>query len=147
ASALANNTDKAFIVVLGPDLNVTKVADQAVINTGEQAGFTITLSNVGAGDAFDVALSDALPAGVAWAIDGPANGFSLFGNTLSFRAPALPTGEVRPVHAVGMTDAADAGVLTNPATASASNEPANRQGNNSATATITVDPPDLEVTK
>src|SRR5262249_41659391 len=130
---------------------VTKVADQSVVTVGGQAGFTVTLRNVGAGAAFDVSLSDPLPAGVAWSIDGPADGFTLVGGTLSFSAAALASGEVHRVHVIGAPDAADAGVLSNPATASASNEPAAALGNNSGTDRITVvapaPTPDLVVIK
>src|SRR5262249_33966759 len=132
----------------------TKAADKEVISAGEQAGFTVTLTNRGPGDAFGVTLSDPLPSGVAWAIDAANSdtGFTIVTDAggrqvLSFDQAVLLNGASRRVHVVGVTDAADRGTLTNTVTASASNEPSDVLGNNTATADIVVNCPDLVVTK
>lgn len=49
-----------------PGLNFVKTADVDPIDAGDEASFTLTVWNVGPGDAFDVTLHDDLPAGLAW---------------------------------------------------------------------------------
>jgi uncharacterized repeat protein (TIGR01451 family) len=61
-----NNSDTATIVVECPGLNLLKEADADPIDAGEQASFTLTVWNLGPGDAFDVELHDDLPAGLQW---------------------------------------------------------------------------------
>ena len=48
-----------------PKLVVTKTADQSTITAGQTAGFTVTITNNGSGEATGVTLSDPLPAGAA----------------------------------------------------------------------------------
>ena len=56
-----------------PDVTVTKTADQATINAGQTAGFTVTLKNTGTTTATGVTLSRSAAPGlgkdVVWAID------------------------------------------------------------------------------
>ena len=71
---LGNNSDGHTIVVQCPDLSASKEADDEVVSAGQQIGFTITVTNsdvVGTGTAYDVLLSDLLPAGsdLAWSED------------------------------------------------------------------------------
>lgn len=144
---LSNNTATAQIVVECPDVAVVKTADADTINAGDQAGFTITVTNTGAGNAYDVSFDDTLPGGVSWSIESQSGGFSLAAGVLSFDAAALATGESRTVHVVGMTDAEDCGVLTNTVTVTARNEEADHQGDNTSSASITVECPDVTVLK
>ena len=53
--------------VLSPDLTITKTGS-GTVNSTDGVYFTITVSNTGAGAAYDVNVSDALPtaAGVTW---------------------------------------------------------------------------------
>src|SRR5207248_5061678 len=53
ADDLDNNQSTASIVVIGSDVRITKVADKSPINAGDQAGFVITVSNAGAGSAYN----------------------------------------------------------------------------------------------
>src|SRR5262249_4699228 len=61
-------------LVPAAELSITKAADSANVNTGDQMGFTVTLTNVGSPQATGVVVTDNLPAGtdVDWQID-PAN--------------------------------------------------------------------------
>jgi uncharacterized repeat protein (TIGR01451 family) len=54
-----------------PNLSLSKTADNATVNAGDQIGFTIQASNAGPGAANGVVLDDPLPAGggVDWSID------------------------------------------------------------------------------
>jgi Domain of unknown function DUF11 len=51
-----------------PFLTVTKTADNATINAGDQIGFTITLTDTGIGNLYDVSLTDVLliPSNPTW---------------------------------------------------------------------------------
>src|SRR6185369_16203007 len=53
-----------------PVLSVVKTPDTAQVDSGSQIGFTITLKNLGPGDAHGVTLSDAMPSvsGLQWQV-------------------------------------------------------------------------------
>jgi uncharacterized repeat protein (TIGR01451 family) len=139
------------ITVENPDISVTKVADDAEIDAGDQAGFTITVTNNGPGDAEDVSLTDTLPAGVNWSFNQVSGGWTcgIAAGVLTCGGTGftLAEGASASVHVFGTTDAQDCGVLSNTANVSASNEAADSDGNNSATATVTVDCPQIVITK
>src|SRR5262249_39956866 len=63
-----NNSESASITVNAPDLTVSKKADDNHVNAGDPVGFTVTISNSGAGQANGVSLMDTLPSGVTWQI-------------------------------------------------------------------------------
>ena len=160
AASEQNDQSSATVTVLAPDVTVTKTADQPTVNAGQGAGFTVTVKNVGQGTANGVTLSDPLPAGagsdITWSIDsgtGNPGAFVLSGNTLTL-APntSLAAGASLSVHVTGATTFADApsptftGTLPNTATVSAGNEASSLQ-NQSASATVTVIAPDVDVLK
>jgi uncharacterized repeat protein (TIGR01451 family) len=62
ASDNTNNSATASVTVQCPDIKVEKTADAATVNAGDQIGFTVTLSNIGTGQANGVSFTDALPA-------------------------------------------------------------------------------------
>src|SRR5206468_3891019 len=68
-SGTNNSVGPVNITVNCPDIQVTKTADQATINAGDTAAYTIKVESNGAGDAYGVTLSDPLPSGVTWQID------------------------------------------------------------------------------
>jgi uncharacterized repeat protein (TIGR01451 family) len=155
----SDNEAEATITVLCPDVRVEKTADDPSINATDTAGFSIEVTNDGPGVAYNVTLYDQLPPGVNWAIDSqpPGNPCSIdtapnpdelrcsFGN--------LASGEKRTLHISGQTDPPDCetpsrtGTLSNTATVRADNEAAQDNANNSSTAVITVNCPDVHVTK
>ncbi len=126
ASATDDNTDSGAITVNRPDVTVLKEADASPVNAGDPIGFTITVGNAGAGVAYDVALTDNLPAGIAWSEDSDA--CSIAAGVLSCDFGDLAPGASVEVHLTGTTDAADCGTLTNTAVVSASNKAAERHG-------------------
>src|SRR5258707_5771718 len=73
--------------VLCAQINITKTADAASVSAGTPIGFTVTVTNIGAGTATGVVLTDALPGGnagspVTWSIDtttGNPSAFALSG--------------------------------------------------------------------
>ena len=141
------NTDDADIVVNCPDVHVLKTADKGTISAGEVAAFTITVSNDGVGTAKNVTLHDPLPSGVNWAISPSVQGCSIANNTLDCSFATLASGASVTIHISGTTDKADCGTLDNTAVVAATNEPVADQSDNSSSASINVDCPDLGVVK
>ena len=151
ASVVAGNdgsdSDDATVTVQCPDVTVVKTADNSPINAGDTAAFTITVSNAGPGEAKGVTLSDPLPAGIAWSEDSAD--CSITNNTLNCNFGDLPAGASgnRVVHVTGLTDAADCKTLPNTATVAATNEAAAQGGNNTSSASIVVECPNISVVK
>jgi uncharacterized repeat protein (TIGR01451 family)/LPXTG-motif cell wall-anchored protein len=116
--------------VLCADLALTKTADAASVNAGQQIGFTIATTNTGAGDAVGVVVEDLLPAGsgVNWSIaSGPGN-CSITGSpasqTLICTAVTLAPGAGESVHVVSATSSlVSCGAYPNTANLTASNHP------------------------
>ena len=133
------------LTVVAPSLSITKVADAATVSAGDPIGFTITVSNSGAGSATGVTLNDPLPtgAGVSWSIS-PANpACSINANTLSCNFGTLAgNGGSASVHVTSPTTFASCKAYPNTATASATNA-----GSVQASASITVNCPSLSITK
>ena len=140
-----SDSDNASVTVNCPNVTVLKTADQGTIDAGDTAAFTIVVTNEGPGTAKGVTLTDTLPSGVVWSEDSAA--CSITAGVLSCNFGDLANSATRTVHVTGATDAADCGVLTNTAVVAASNESVENVGDNSSTATITVNCPDLLVTK
>ncbi|HEV8359730.1 MAG TPA: Ig-like domain repeat protein, partial [Candidatus Thermoplasmatota archaeon] len=133
-------TEGECFTVLAPDVSVVKTAADDVISAGEDAVFTITVTNSGAGDAFDVVITDQLPGDIAWVEDPDTLCTISATQFLECDVGTLAAGASFSVTVRGTTDAPDCGVLENTATVDASNdEPV------SSSATITVQCPDLVI--
>jgi uncharacterized repeat protein (TIGR01451 family) len=147
------------------DVDVSQTVDRAGVNAGDAAGFTVTILNEGPGDAKGLTLSDPLPAGlgsdIAWQIDpgsADAASFQITGavgsQVLALRpgVTTLAAGQALTVRVTGATSGNDAdattfqGTLTNTPTVNATNEVAAEQ-NDQATATITINAPDVDVSE
>ena len=64
------NSDQATIEVDCPAIGISKDADhEGSVSAGDEVGFTVTIGNTGDGTAFDVSVSDELPAALFWALD------------------------------------------------------------------------------
>src|SRR5207253_767792 len=143
-------SDTATITVNCPDLTITKTADAASVNAGSDIGFTVTLSNAGPGSATGASISDPLPGGtgVDWSIDSntPASSCSISGTaptqTLSCGPATVASGGSVTVHVTSHTTSASCGTYDNTASFTSTNG-----GTASHTATITVNCPDLTITK
>ena len=140
-----SDTDTDQVIVLGPDLQVVKTADNSPISAGEVAAWTITVTNIGQGIARASTLTDTLPAGIVWTTQ--TQGCSITGGVLSCSFGDLGAGAVRTVNVSGETDAQDCHELPNSATASSTNEPASLLTNNTGSASILVDCPAVTITK
>ena len=136
ASVMANNTSTASIAVNCPDVEVTKTADDSVIEAGDEAGFEIVVTNNGPGTATDVTLTDTLPAGIVWTEDSPD--CTIAGNVLTCSFGDMGAGESHTIHVTGATDTGDCGTITNTSVIAAANEAEGADDNNSATAEIRI---------
>jgi uncharacterized repeat protein (TIGR01451 family) len=146
----ANNSSGAVnITVLCPDLVVSKTPDASTVNSTDTVGFTITVTNNGAGQAKNVMLSDTLPtnSGLSWSINGGADAgqCTITTGTLSCNFGTVIATGSKTVHITSPTTPNTCGSISNTATASASNEAST--GNNSGSASISVNCPDLLTTK
>lgn len=156
----ANDSSSATIRVRCPDVGVVKTASSSPISAGQRAEWTITLTNNGPGVATSVFLVDSIPAGLTDPQVGGANGAScsLVGNavTCSFGdiapndgAPGGP--DTRVITVSGLTDQADCATIPNTATVASTSLGApyvdSNPNNNSSTANVVVQCPDLVIVK
>jgi uncharacterized repeat protein (TIGR01451 family) len=145
------NTDDADIVVNCPDLQVVKTGNGPV-SAGEDAVFTITVTNLGPGTAFDVTLEDELPAGIEWVLGGADAAACDIDTTADPDLLACDFGTMaddatRTITLTGETDAADCGSIPNLASVEASNEPDDLLDNNEDDATVVVQCAQIVITK
>jgi uncharacterized repeat protein (TIGR01451 family) len=155
-----DNSATASVTVNCPDLRVVKTAVDDTISAGEVAAFSIVITNIGAGTAYDVSLTDILPGGVAWNLDSvtidgvvaadPGALCTISGISLSCPDLGnLAAGKVITIAVSGDTDLDDCGPIVNSVTVDASNESNDPgiTGNNTDSATIVVDCPALAIDK
>jgi uncharacterized repeat protein (TIGR01451 family) len=114
---LDNNTNSGVIDVRCAGLDIEKDADpDGPVNAGDEIGFNVTLTNTGAGTAYNVDVTDTLPAGLAWSIETPVSGWSIVGGTtLKFTAPTFAGSATTSVRIVADTDASDCTLIDNTA--------------------------------
>ncbi|HEV2216163.1 MAG TPA: hypothetical protein VGV88_01200 [Candidatus Dormibacteraeota bacterium] len=145
ASNAPTQSANADIVVQAPNLQLTKTADAGTVSAGDQIGYTLTISNTGAGTATGVVVNDTLPtnAGLSWSISGPANGWSINAGVLSFGPATLAPNASSSVHIISLTTSATCGVVNNSASAISSNDGSPSVG----PVSITVECPLLTITK
>jgi uncharacterized repeat protein (TIGR01451 family) len=120
---------------------ITKTADAASVGAGSQIGFTVTLTNSGAGAATGLAVTDALPAGsgVNWSIDGANTdaGWSVSGSppnqSLVYSPTVLAGNSSTHVHTISATTGASCGTYDNTASFTTDN---GGSGQDSASETV-----------
>jgi uncharacterized repeat protein (TIGR01451 family) len=148
ATAVTDSAD-CTTDVLFPNLQITKQADNATVSAGDQIGYTVTVTNNGAGNAYDVSLSDTLPtnAGLNWKVAGTTGGWSCSITTGVLTCGGqgfnLAPGASASVHITSPTTSATCGTVSNTASADASNQDQVSTG----VVTITVNCAALEITK
>lgn len=143
-----NNESSDTITVECPNVWVEKTGP-ATVNANDTITWTITFGNDGAGDAYDVVLSDTLPAGLTgYVLGGTDAAFcELAGSTVTCEFTVMLSGASHSITVTGTTDAADCGDVTNPVVIRASNEAQEDLGDNSDEATTEVLCPDIGITK
>ncbi len=125
------------IVVDCPDVVIEKTADDSPILAGQVASFTISAWNEGTGTAYDVVITDQLPAGIDWTADNEA--CDIAQGVLTCNVGTLaPTDEPFTVTVRGTSDGEACADIPNQATVSAGNEPEDATENNTDGAQIDV---------
>ena len=119
-------TDSGSITVLcpgTPQLTISKSPDGGSIIAGQNALFSITVSNIGSATATSVTLSDLLPGGNVWSIvSQPAgNPCTIVSGFLACDFGSLAAGQSVTVTVQRATTTANCGTINNLATANASN--------------------------
>jgi uncharacterized repeat protein (TIGR01451 family) len=112
-------TDTSTVVWPGK-LSLTKTADNGTVSAGDQIGYTITLTNNGAGTAHGVTVSDTLPANLTWSEAPDLAACSISTGTLSCNFGDLAAGASASVHIVAATSSANCGTINNSASANSS---------------------------
>src|SRR5436309_2800147 len=95
---------------------MTKIPDATSVSAGDQAGFTVSLTNTGTGNAYDVTASDPLPGGTVWSISPASAGWSISGHAFPTRRSSDLGGASTSVHVVTTTDKTECPNLHNAAT-------------------------------
>ena len=152
ATVDASNTTQVSTGIVTIDvecasLAISKVADDATVSAGDPIGYTITVTNNGAGTAKNVVVTDTLPtnAGLTWTIDGGtgAADCSITAGVLTCNFGDMGPGDSFTVHLSSPTTAATCGQVVNAASATTGND-----GNPSTgPVTITVECPNISVVK
>jgi uncharacterized repeat protein (TIGR01451 family) len=129
------------LTVLAPHLTITKTGN-GTVNSTDTVRFTIVVSNTGPGTAYNVSISDPLPAAahLAWTSDAG----TISGGVLTDTIGDLTAGTVVTIHVSAVTPAGYSGILDNTATVTATNS---SPGSVSASAEDKVLAPHLVVTK
>ena len=132
--------------VLCPDLDISKSTTTPEINAGEEASYTVTISNeTGDAPATGVDLVDTLPGGVTWS-ENSAD-CSITGGVLSCLGLTIPAGEEFSVTVTGTTDEGECPSILNRAAYTSDNAGSGASHPEGQGTTITVNCPDLEVAK
>ena len=125
-SNAGSGSSEAVIQCNTAAIHILKTADQSTVSAGDTVGFTVTVSNSGAGTAKAVTVSDPLPAGVTWSIDTQSNAglCSITSQVLNCggSSTTLASGGSFSVHITATTSAAACGKYDNTASVSTSND-------------------------
>ncbi|MFC1713662.1 C10 family peptidase [Candidatus Poribacteria bacterium] len=151
-SNTSNNSDTADITVKCADLAVSKSVDNGSPDEGDTIVYTIIVTNNGPGDATSAEITDELPEGVTYvsaaATQGNYNdgtGEWAVGSLINAASATLTITAILDTSAIdGIVCGAP---ITNTASVTAVDQGDSNTSNNSASADITVNCADLEVTK
>lgn len=135
----ADGWSSSNVTVNCPDVAVTKTATRSTITVGDEIEFDLTVANPGAGDAYDVTLTDTLPSETEWALSGAdAGDCEIASGVLTCSFGIIEGLSSRSVIISGVTGGEDCGTISNSASASASNEPEEALDDNASSATVTI---------
>ena len=151
----SNDEDDATITVNTVDLGVTKVVDNNTPSEGDTVTFTITLENFGPGDANNIIVTDALPAGLTYVADNSAALLDDNSNPTSYNSVSgewsigfLANGSSLSLELAATVDAGTSGTaITNTATRTSNDEGDDNPNNDSDDAGIAISGLDLALVK
>ncbi len=91
-----SNSGPAFVHVVEPDLTITKTVSPSPVVQGGTVTYTLTITNTGTADAFDIGFTDTLPVGltpVAGSLTFPTGCTgTLAGQDVTVNCATIPTG-------------------------------------------------------
>ncbi len=146
-SSPGDNTDAVSVTVNQPDLAVDKSADDPTPQEGDTVTFTIGVTNGGTGVANGVTIGDLLPAGLTFVSSNASQG-SYDSGTGVWTVNTVPVSGAATLQIVATVNAGTAGsTITNTATLTASTPVDPTAGDNSDSASLAVEQPDLSVAK
>jgi uncharacterized repeat protein (TIGR01451 family) len=117
-----NSAGPVAIEVDCPQVSVVKSTSTPVVDAGDSASYTVVVTGLGPGYAYDVTLIDQLPDGLDWTVGGPdaadcsAASPVAGGTTLSCSFGTIAPGATRTVTLTALTSTANCGVINNTAT-------------------------------
>ncbi|MFZ0090087.1 MAG: DUF11 domain-containing protein, partial [Solirubrobacteraceae bacterium] len=138
------------------DLSITKTASAPIVGPGGQLAYTLVVQNHGPDAAFDVQVSDAIPAGLTVTSAQPSQGSCTVAGAITCSLGTLADGGSAQILVTVNVAISASGSVTNCAVTSASQTDSN-PGNNSSCATTTIvtptppppvtEPVDLQIVK
>ena len=138
---------EAVSCVLSPsDLGINKTIDQLQPKPGDSATYTLTVTNSGTSLASGIEVTDALPAGVTYSGSSPSQGNYESGSGV-WDVGALDVGETATLQIMVTVDTDAAGIVTNTAEISASDQPDINPTNNEDTVKINLGQPEVILVK
>jgi uncharacterized repeat protein (TIGR01451 family) len=141
-----NNAASKAVTVGGADLALTKTVSNASPPSGGAVSYTVTVTNNGSSNAGGIAVTDSLPAGLAYASSASTQG-SYDSATGVWSIGGLATGATCTL-TLDATVTAGVGVsVTNTASITASDQADPNTGNNTASTSVFVSGVDLSITK
>jgi uncharacterized repeat protein (TIGR01451 family) len=154
----ANNSASASVLIGYTDLSIAKVARKLspplgsagtaiAANTNNTVEFTVTLTNNGPHTATNITANDLTPSGMTFLSAAPSSG-SYSSSTGDWTIASLAAGASTTLVIQVRVNSGTAGqVLSNQASITAVDQPDSNPGDESATATVTVNGTDFQVTK
>ncbi len=142
-----NDSDSASLTVQGVNLSLAKTVDNPSPNEGGTVNYTIDLSNSGPHTATGIDVSDLLPAGVTFVSSSATQGAYVSGTGV-WTVGSLTNGASASLDITATVDAGTNGsTILNTASVSAIDQADSNPGDNTDTATMTVQSVDLSVIK
>jgi uncharacterized repeat protein (TIGR01451 family) len=137
ASNAPEAADSASVTIQCPDLNLVVAPSAGVINAGDTATFTMTVTNNGPGSARGVIVNGVLQSGY-WTIGSDAAVCTGDVGVLECALDSLAPDASLTIVVSRPTSTADCGVIMNTASVAASNEPGYQLSNNQSTGEISI---------
>ncbi|MEM7343856.1 MAG: DUF11 domain-containing protein, partial [Chloroflexota bacterium] len=142
-----NNSGSVSLTVKSPDLAMTKSVDNSTPNETDKIRYTITVNNIGTGNATGIIITDDLPGGLTYESHETNQG-TFTSASDNWIVGTLPSGTNATLILTATVDLGTAGQsIINTASVTTVDQTESDTSNNSAAASITVATADLAVTK
>ncbi|WP_157671853.1 DUF11 domain-containing protein [Desulfuromonas soudanensis] len=139
----ANNSASVTLTVGGADLALSKSVSKAIVTSGENVVFNLSLRNYGPLEATNVVIRDLLPAGLTY-VSHSGSGSYLPGSG-DWTLASVPAGTITTLAITATVTGAAGSSHVNTATVLSSSRPDPVASNNAASATVTIGTVDLAV--